>query len=108
MLRLGPVGAGELFCIAAFREVCVPGLTRLYLASFWRREALGFEMIPEIDIRRVANLMIKRYGANAQVKCARRADEFEAMGDEAAAAIWRRVTAAAAELANTKPTGRVH
>ena len=33
-------------------------------------------MIPEIDIWRVANLMLKRYGDLAEVESARRADEL--------------------------------
>jgi hypothetical protein len=63
-------------------------------------------MIPEIDVWRVASLMIKRYGENAEVECARRADEFVEAGDENGAAVWRRVTRATAELANCTPEGR--
>ena len=37
-------------------------------------------MIPEIDIWRVANLMLKRYGGNAEAESARRADELRTMG----------------------------
>jgi len=33
-------------------------------------------MIPEIDIWRVANLMLKRYGNEAEAESARRADEL--------------------------------
>ena len=65
-------------------------------------------MIPEIDIWRVANLMLKRYGEDAQAESAKRADEFAEIVDEGGAAIWRRVTRAAAELANTTPSGMPH
>jgi hypothetical protein len=61
-------------------------------------------MIPDIDIWRVAFLMIRRYGESAQIESAERADEFAEVGDEGGAAIWRRVP----ELANTTPTGTVH
>ena len=65
-------------------------------------------MIPEIDIWRVANLMIRWYGESAEVECTRRAGECADEGDENGVAIWRRVTWAAAELANTTPRGAVH
>jgi hypothetical protein len=65
-------------------------------------------MIQEIDIWRVASLMIRCYGETAEVECARRADECADEGDESRAAIWRRVTSAAVELANRTPIGLVH
>lgn len=65
-------------------------------------------MIPEIDIWRVALLMIRRYGESAEAESVKRADEFAVIGDEGGATIWRRVTRATAELANTTPTGAVH
>jgi hypothetical protein len=65
-------------------------------------------MIPEIDIWRVANLMIRRYGESAQAESAKRADELADAGDDDGAAVWRRVTGAAAQLANTIAIGAVH
>jgi hypothetical protein len=65
-------------------------------------------MIPEIDIWRVADVMIKRYGESAQAESAKRADQFAEVGDGRGAAIWLRVSRAATELANTTPTGAVH
>jgi len=47
-------------------------------------------MIPDINIWRVANLMIKRYGDLAEVESARRADEPWEVGDAAGVAVWRR------------------
>jgi hypothetical protein len=65
-------------------------------------------VIPEIDIWRVANLMLKRYGDNAEVESARRADEFAATGDIDGAAVWCRIVDAIGQLANTTPSGPVH
>ena len=63
-------------------------------------------MIPEIDIWRAAQLMLKRYGDKAERSA--RADELVAAGDDNGAAVWRRITAAVAQLANTTPPGPVH
>jgi hypothetical protein len=65
-------------------------------------------MIPEIDIWRVANLMLKRYGYQAEVESARRADELWEVGDAAGVAVWRRVTCAVRQLVNVTPPGPVH
>jgi hypothetical protein len=64
-------------------------------------------MIPEIDIWRVANLMLKRYGDLAEVESARRADELWEVGD-AAVAVWRRVMGAVRQLVNVTPPGPLH
>jgi hypothetical protein len=65
-------------------------------------------VIPEIDIWRVANLMIKRYAEAAKENADRRTDELETEGDHAGAAIWRRVTVAIEQLTNTNPSGPLH
>jgi hypothetical protein len=65
-------------------------------------------VIPEIDIWRVANLMLKRYGDTAQVESARRADELAAARDVFGVAIWLRVVDAIGQLANTTPRGPAH
>ena len=44
-------------------------------------------MIPEIDIWRVAYLMLKRYDDLAEVESARRADELWEVGDAAGMAV---------------------
>ena len=46
-------------------------------------------MIPEIDIWRVANLMLKRYGDEADIESAIRAEELAEAGDWAGQAVWR-------------------
>ena len=66
-------------------------------------------MIPEIDIWRIANLMMKRYGEEADIETAMlRAEELFDEGDHNGAAVWRRVINAIAQLLNTTPPGPVH
>ena len=65
-------------------------------------------MIPEIDIWRAANLMIKRYGDKAVEESAARADELAAQDDYKGEAVWRRITHAVRELANHTPAGPLH
>jgi hypothetical protein len=55
-------------------------------------------MIPEIDIWRVANLMLKRYGDEADIESAIRAEELAEAGDRAGEAVWRRVIDAIGQL----------
>jgi hypothetical protein len=65
-------------------------------------------VLPEIDIWRVANLMLKRYGDNAETESARRVDELAESGDDAGVAVWMRIIDATGQLASTTPTGPVH
>jgi hypothetical protein len=65
-------------------------------------------VIPEIDIWRVANLMLKRYGDEADIESAIRAEELAEAGDHNDAAVWRRVIDAVAQLENTTPPGPLH
>ena len=75
----------------------------------WRSQASNFpSVIPEIDIWRAANLMLKRYGPKAVEESAARADELAAQDDYNGAAVWRRITDAVGQLANTTPSGRPH
>jgi hypothetical protein len=55
-------------------------------------------VIPEINIWRVANLMLKRYGHEADIESAIRAEELAEEGDHNGAAVWRRVTDAIGSL----------
>jgi hypothetical protein len=64
-------------------------------------------VIPEIDIWRAANLMLKRYGEALEESSAR-ADELASGGDHNGAAVWRRIISAVVELANKVPPGPVH
>ena len=71
-----------------------------------RPQACNFlRVIPEIDIWRAANLMLKRYGNKALEESSTRADELAAAGDQYGADTWRRITAAVEQLANTVPPG---
>ena len=65
-------------------------------------------MIPEIDIWRVANLMLRRYGDEADIESAIRAEELAYVGDWAGEAVWRRIINAIGQLENTTPPGRLH
>jgi uncharacterized protein DUF6961 len=65
-------------------------------------------VISEIDIWRAAMLMLKRYGENAPMESAARADELAADGDHDGEAVWRRITDAVAQLASRTPSGPVH
>jgi hypothetical protein len=65
-------------------------------------------VIPDIDIWRAATLMLKRYGDNALKQSASRAAELASEGDHDGAAVWRRITDAVGQLANTTPPGPVH
>ena len=65
-------------------------------------------MISEIDIWRVANLMLKRYGDEADTESAIRAEELAEAGDRAGEAIWRRIIDAIGQVENMTPPGPVH
>jgi hypothetical protein len=65
-------------------------------------------VIPEIDIWRAANLMLKRYGEKALEESSLHADEIAAAGDHNGRSGLRRITAALVQLANTTPPGPVH
>jgi hypothetical protein len=74
-----------------------------------RPQACNFpRAIPEIDIWRAANLMLKRYGEKALQQSTMRADELAADGDHDGAVTWRRITDAVVQLANKVPPGPVH
>ncbi len=60
-------------------------------------------MIPEIDIWRVANLMLTRCGDKAVAEGTKRAEELAADGDLAGVAVWLRVIDAIRQLAITTP-----
>jgi len=64
-------------------------------------------VIRDIDIWRAATLMLKRYGENALTERAARADDLATEGDHDGAAIWRHITDALTQFANTTP-GPVH
>jgi hypothetical protein len=65
-------------------------------------------VIPEIDIWRIANLMLKRYGDDAVVEAAKRAEELAPDGDLTGVAVWLRVLDAVRQLAMKAPIGPLH
>jgi hypothetical protein len=65
-------------------------------------------VIPEIDIWRVAHLMVKRYGGEADIESAIRAEELAEEGNHNGAAVWRRVIDAIGQLVNVTPPGPLH
>jgi hypothetical protein len=65
-------------------------------------------VIPEIDIWRLAYLMVKRYGHQADIENAIRAEELADAGDRAGKAIWRRIIDAIGQLENTTSPGPLH
>jgi len=65
-------------------------------------------LIPEIDIWRAAQLMLKRYGDSVLEESALRADELASAGNDDGAATWRRIMTAVSGLANETPPGRLH
>ena len=52
--------------------------------------------------------MLKRYGDNALVESAARANELALSGDDDGATTWRRTMAAVEQLASKTPSDRVH
>ena len=65
-------------------------------------------MIPDINIWRVVNLMIKRYGDEADIESALRTDKLWEVGDAGGVAVWRSVMGAVRQLVNLTPSGPVH
>ena len=65
------------------------------------RSAIVPSVIREIEIWRVAILMVNRYADEAEANSFMRAEELAAEGDHAGATIWRRVTVAIEQLTDT-------
>ena len=63
-------------------------------------------MIPEIDIFRVAHLLVKRHGEDAPIEAAMRADAMLDRGDLGGYAAWKRIVKAVEELlSKERPAG---
>jgi len=67
---------------------------------------IAVRMIREIEIWRVAVLMVKRYADEAEANSFQRAEQLAAEGDHSGAAIWHRITVAVEQLTDT--TGPVN
>jgi hypothetical protein len=53
--------------------------------------------ISDLDIWRTANLLIRQYGADAEIEAARRADQMLDRGDRDGQLVWMRIRRAIAE-----------
>ncbi len=65
-------------------------------------------MIPNLDIYRSANLLVKQHGQDAPIHVAMRADAMLEKGDLKGYAVWKRILRAVAELQRAEPGARVH
>ncbi len=67
-------------------------------------------MIPDLDIYRSAQVLVKHHGADAPIKAAMRADAMLEAGDLDGYAVWKRILRAVGELQSTapRPESRVH
>ncbi len=65
--------------------------------------------IPDLDIYRSANLLVKRHGEDAPVHAAMRADELLEADDLDGYDVWKRIVKAVGELLRKRlPGGKVH
>ena len=60
-------------------------------------------MIPDLDIYRSANVLVKCHGQDAPIEAAMRADALLAVGDLGGVAVWKRILRAVGELRRVKP-----
>ncbi len=60
-------------------------------------------MIPDLDIYRSANVLVKRHGEDAPIHAAMRADATLEAGDLNGYAVWKRILRAVEELQGTEP-----
>ena len=57
-------------------------------------------MIPDLDIYRSAQVLVKRHGQDAPIHAAMRADDMLEAGDLNGLAVWKRILQAVEELRN--------
>ncbi len=60
-------------------------------------------MISDFDIYRAANIVIERYGKDAQIHSTKRASAMLDKGDLDGYAVWKRILRAVEELQGTAP-----
>ena len=65
-------------------------------------------MIPEIDIWRSAQEMIRQYGEDATHQADVRASALTEQGDSAGGLVWRRIREAIDQLQSDTPNGPAH
>lgn len=71
-----------------------------------RSQAKAQSMIPDLDIYRVAKLLIDQHGEDAPIRAAERVEELVPHGDAEGAGIWRAIMAAIEELQRGRRTAR--
>ncbi len=63
-------------------------------------------MIPDLDIYRSAQVLVKRHGADAPIEAAMKADAMLDKGDLDGYAVWKRILRAVEELlSKERPAG---
>jgi hypothetical protein len=63
-------------------------------------------VIPDLDIWRSAQVLVKQHGQDAPIHAAMRADELLESGDLDGAAVWKRIVRAVGELlSKERPAG---
>ncbi len=65
-------------------------------------------MLGEIDLWRAAKQIIDRYGQDAPLEAAMRADAMLEAGDLDGLAVWKRIKKSAEEWLRERPDGLVH
>ena len=77
---------------------------------FCRRLRSHVHMVPEIDVYAAATTIVRRYGEDARVHAAMRADAALEAGDVDGYRMWKRILRAVKELqgAEPKPGEAVH
>ncbi len=60
-------------------------------------------MIPDLDIYRSAQVLVKQHGEDAPIEAAMRADAMLDKGDLDGAATWKRILKAVEDLQGTEP-----
>ena len=60
-------------------------------------------MIPDLDISRSAQVLVKQHGEGAPIHAAMRADELLEAGDLDGYAVWKRILRAVEEMRRTEP-----
>lgn len=63
---------------------------------------------PDIGSWRSVSVMMRRYGEDAGLEAAQRADAMLEKGDMDGCRVWQRIVKAIEELAPNEPTGRYH
>jgi hypothetical protein len=59
-------------------------------------------MISDLDLWHAADILVKRYGDDAPIIAAQRADEMLVAGDVEGQVVWKRILGAISELRRTK------